>query len=173
MVDRQSIIDLGSRLVRQELGSQWHFQLDRARTRLGACHYDRRAISLSGHLLDRIDLSMARQAILHEIAHALAGRTAGHGPKWRVAARQLGYTGGRTIKMEQAWSDARWLASCRHGHQVLRHRRPRQATYCGRCAQQGSRQKLAWQDRRLVGLSAALSAPDRSDQAVSPSGQNQ
>ena len=29
---------------------------------------------------------------LHELAHVLAGRTAGHGPEWKAAARRLGLT---------------------------------------------------------------------------------
>jgi predicted SprT family Zn-dependent metalloprotease len=31
-----------------------------------------------------------RDVILHEIAHALAGHKAGHGPVWKAAARKVG-----------------------------------------------------------------------------------
>jgi hypothetical protein len=37
-----------------------------------------------------------RQILLHEIAHALAGHEAQHGPAWRSVARSIGYVGGRT-----------------------------------------------------------------------------
>ena len=33
-----------------------------------------------------------RDTVLHEIAHAIAGREAGHGPLWKVTARRIGAT---------------------------------------------------------------------------------
>jgi hypothetical protein len=87
--------------------------------------------------------------VLHEIAHALAGRAAGHGVAWRNKATHLGYTGGRTFDVPEARLSARWLGVCADGHQVYRHRRPRSPVWCGTCARAGFRHKISWEDRGL------------------------
>jgi hypothetical protein len=78
-------------LIEQQLGPQWSFAFDRARTRVGCCHFQAHRITLSRHLLPQLSPLEAEQAILHELAHALSGPRAGHGPQWRQAAAGLGY----------------------------------------------------------------------------------
>ena len=71
------------------------FEFDRGKNRFGSCQYDRLTgaaakITLSEHLVRLNDEARVTQTILHEIAHALAGSKAGHGPLWQHHARKIG-----------------------------------------------------------------------------------
>ncbi len=61
----------------------WNFQFDNAKRRFGQCRFSKRTISLSKPLTIANDEAQVRDTILHEIAHALAGASAGHGPIWK------------------------------------------------------------------------------------------
>lgn len=72
------------------------FAFDRAKRRLGACHYYTIAgtpipakITLSRHFVPLLSEDEVRDVILHEIAHA---QTPGqhHNAVWRAAARKIG-----------------------------------------------------------------------------------
>jgi predicted SprT family Zn-dependent metalloprotease len=82
-----------ARLMRATLDAHglhhWLGTLDRAKRRLGICRYDTREISLSLHHLNRPDADILN-TIRHEVAHALAGRGAGHGPIWKAQCRITG-----------------------------------------------------------------------------------
>lgn len=73
----------------------WAFAFDNAKTRAGQCDFARRRITVSRHLAVRFTPEDVEQVLLHEIAHALSGPRAGHGPTWRRTAAALGYTGSR------------------------------------------------------------------------------
>jgi hypothetical protein len=66
-----------------------------------------------------------RQTLLHEIAHALAGHDAGHGPEWQDWARKLGVSTDRLMSIELPKKlDRKHVATCRQcGHKLYRHRR--------------------------------------------------
>ena len=73
------------------------FAFDNGKRRLGATHFRTIGnttlpikISLSRHYVVLLPEDEIRDVVLHEIAHALAGKDAGHGPLWRVAARKVG-----------------------------------------------------------------------------------
>jgi predicted SprT family Zn-dependent metalloprotease len=72
--------------------AHWSFAFNRRKRTLGLCYYSRQRIELSAHYVLRNDEASIRDTILHEIAHALAGPRAAHGPKWKALARQLGAT---------------------------------------------------------------------------------
>ena len=70
----------------------WSFCFVNARNKLGLCRYSDQTIALSRrHACEGMPAQIA-DTILHEIAHALAGPAAGHGPAWKVIARKLGAT---------------------------------------------------------------------------------
>ncbi len=70
----------------------WSFRFNAARKKLGVCHYREKLILLSReHAADGTPVQVT-DTILHEIAHALAGPRAGHGPVWKEIARRLGAT---------------------------------------------------------------------------------
>lgn len=73
------------------------FAFDGGKRRLGATHFLRigntslpQKITLSRHYAVLLPKDEIRDVMLHEIAHALAGRDAGHGPVWKAAARKVG-----------------------------------------------------------------------------------
>ena len=79
----------------------WLFEFDRSKVRFGRCHYGRKEISLSRHLVELNDEAEVRETILHEIAHALAPWgwawaevAASGGSDWLRAAAMLRRRGG-------------------------------------------------------------------------------
>ena len=121
-------------LIRLHLDEAWTFDFDRATRRAGACHHTRKRITLSRHLASAWDDDEVHQILLHEVAHALAGAQAGHGPAWRRIAAELGYVGGRTHSGPVAIEQARWLGFCPAGHVHHRFRAPTRTSSCRRCA---------------------------------------
>lgn len=71
---------------------EWTFAFLEAKRRLGDCHFEDRLIRIGrAHALDAGEAEV-RDTILHEIAHALAGPEARHGPAWKAIARRIGAT---------------------------------------------------------------------------------
>jgi predicted SprT family Zn-dependent metalloprotease len=68
----------------------WKFAFDRAVLRHGVCNEFTKSISISGPLVALNDEAWVRELLLHEIAHALAGNEAGHGPRWQAICRRIG-----------------------------------------------------------------------------------
>jgi len=121
-------------LIRMHLDPSWSFGFDRARTRAGSCDHARRRITMSRHLAAAWDDDEVHQILLHEVAHAMAGSRAGHGPVWRRTAAELGYVGGRTHDGPVAVDQARWIGRCPAGHEHHRFRRPTRSVSCARCS---------------------------------------
>ena len=70
----------------------WTLAFGEARKRLGDCHFRHHVIRISRtHALDGSE-EQIRDTVLHEIAHAIAGHEAGHGPLWKATARRIGAT---------------------------------------------------------------------------------
>lgn len=115
-------------------GRGWTFAFDRAVRRAGACHYRDRRITLSRHLAARAEEDEVRQVLLHEIAHALAGHRAAHGPRWRARAAAIGYTGSRLYDRPVAEDRATWIGTCPSGHEHRRFRRPTRDLACAVCS---------------------------------------
>lgn len=87
-------------LIDSHLGSAWSFRWDRAVRRFGLCLWDEKIISLSRLLVEINDEEAVRDTVLHEIAHGLASRRAGHGKQWRQIAEAIGARPSRTIDSE-------------------------------------------------------------------------
>lgn len=73
------------------------FEFDNGKRRIGGCHFIQigttvlpKKITLSRHFAVLLTEDEIRDTILHEIAHALAGRDAGHGPIWKAAVAKIG-----------------------------------------------------------------------------------
>jgi len=121
-------------LMDEHLDTGWSFGFDAAKTRAGLCNYSTRRITVSRHLAVRSPDEDVEQVILHEIAHAMAGKGAGHGPRWRATARVLGYTGARLHDGPIAHDLAPWVGDCPGGHTHYRYKRPIRIVACGACA---------------------------------------
>lgn len=71
---------------------EWSFRFSAAESRLGECRERERLIRLSRRHAVNDDPRAVTDTILHEIAHALAGVKARHGPAWKAVARRIGAT---------------------------------------------------------------------------------
>lgn len=126
-------------MARHGLDSSWRFRFNHARRRMGMCYYPARRvqlwpprvlvrpgrIELSIHFVERNGDEEIRDTILHEIAHALAGQKAGHGPRWRQIAQAIGARPER-CSLTATMPKGRWLAVCPNcNREHHRHRRPR------------------------------------------------
>lgn len=135
-------------LITLHLDVSWSFAFDTAKTRAGLCDHTRRRISVSRYLAERFEDDAIHQVLLHEVAHAVAGPRAGHGPHWLMTARELGYTGGRTHDGPIAIERAAWIGTCPGGHEHVRFRRPSKPVSCGRCNRRyDAANAITWQRR--------------------------
>jgi predicted SprT family Zn-dependent metalloprotease len=114
----------------------WAFGWNRRKRSLGLCRYREKRLELSAHFVQANPLEQVRETILHEIAHALAGEKAGHGPKWKALRAQVGCLPQRCDHGQAVMPRGRWSARCAAcGKEYWRHRRPaRRARYwCRTC----------------------------------------
>jgi len=121
----------------RELGldRSWEFVFDSAKQRAGLCNYSDHKISLSKYIVEYHSIDQSEQVILHEIAHALAGKSAGHGPNWKKTAKSIGYRAEKFTGKEIAEQTAKWVGECRNGHRHYRFKSPKaklSCLYCGR-----------------------------------------
>lgn len=121
----------------------WKFSWHNSVRTFGRCHYGFKEISLSTQLVAMNDAERVERTVLHEIAHALAGKKAGHGYKWRAICVRLGGDGIRN------WSDEntnpvppKYIGTCPAGHTSRRYRKPRSIQSCGKCSPVFSREHL-------------------------------
>jgi predicted SprT family Zn-dependent metalloprotease len=129
----------------------WSFGFDHARTRAGLCNFTDKRISVSRHLAAKYEDDEVHQILLHEVAHAIAGPRAGHGPQWKSIAYELGYDGKRTHDGSAANELAPWLGTCPAGHEHFRFRQPAKPLSCGVCARGFSRANLISWEKREIG----------------------
>lgn len=128
----------------------WSFGFDNAKTRAGLCNYTDKRITVSRYLADRFEDDEIHQVLLHEVAHAVAGTRAGHGPKWKAVAASLGYDGGRLHSGSIADEFAPWVGTCPAGHVHYRYKRPARILACGRCSRRFDvANAINWQERAV------------------------
>jgi SprT protein len=117
MPDFLAIRKLANQLIdlhihsKEEITEEWSFQFDHSKTRAGCCYYTRNLITLSRILCEVMDENQIRNTLLHEIAHALAGHSAGHGPRWKSIARSLGCTAERCHTYDTT-KTAKYVGNC-------------------------------------------------------------
>lgn len=125
----------------------WTFSWNRRRRNMGLCRYPHNGkpgrIELSVYLVERNDFGTIDDTIRHEIAHALVGHTAGHGPLWKEACRITGANPHRIGHADMPLGH--WQAvcpTCQRDHR--RHRRPRvlHGWHCRKCGP--ARGPLKW-----------------------------
>ena len=87
-----SVAGMARRLMDEHGLTGWTLAFVEAKGRLGDCHFRNCVIRISrNHALEGSE-EQIRDTVLHEIAHAIAGREAGHGPLWKITARRIGAT---------------------------------------------------------------------------------
>lgn len=158
MSELQRVRRWAEALIVAHLDPSWTFAFDNAKRRAGLCDYTRKRISVSRYLAARYDDDTNHQTLLHEVAHALAGSRAGHGPRWKAIARELGYVGGTTHSGETATELAPWIGVCPAGHVAYRHRRATRPTSCAKCARVFDERFLFTWTRREITRATRLAA---------------
>ncbi len=137
-------------LIALHLDPSWTFAFDTAKTRAGLCNFTSKTISVSRYLASRYEDDEIHQVLLHEVAHAIAGTRAGHGPRWKAVAVDLGYEGRRLHDGAIASELAPWVGACPAGHLHYRYRRPSRTLACGKCSRRfNAAHTIAW-TRRVV-----------------------
>ena len=136
----------------------WTFGFDNAKKRAGLCNFTAKHITVSRYLAARYDDDEIHQILLHEVAHALAGPRAGHGPRWVATAQELGYVGERTHRGEIADDLAPWAGVCPAGHAHYRYRKPARQLSCGLCGRGFSTANLIVWEHRVITAAARRQA---------------
>lgn len=104
---------LARQLMNEHGLTDWKFDFDRAKRRFGACHYNKKMITLSLPLVLRNDKEVIEDVIKHEIAHALVGFAAAHDYRWRNMARSLGANPKAIYDSDTvAEVEGKWVAVC-------------------------------------------------------------
>lgn len=100
---KASILELARKLMNQHGYGHLPIKVGNAKRTLGTAVFGRdgtpRELRLSAAILSRMP-QKAEDTILHEIAHFIAGHKAGHGPRWKSAARRIGADPTRTAHVE-------------------------------------------------------------------------
>lgn len=70
----------------------WTFEIvsSREKSNIGRCFYGPKKITMQDRFFFALTATQIQDVILHELAHALSGYEAAHGPIWKAAARRLG-----------------------------------------------------------------------------------
>lgn len=89
---------------------KWTFTFDHSTRRAGCCNYRNTCISISFNLACNASDEDIHDTILHEIAHALAGKKHNHDAVWKAKARAIGCSGERTHRL--VFSPPRYTVSC-------------------------------------------------------------
>lgn len=115
----------------------WAIVWDHAKRRAGACDYSRKTLSFSKTLMSLYPRDVQRDVVLHEAAHALAGPRAGHGPKWKKIATEIGASPKALLPNWLPPAPAKWIGTCpRCGQTRNLHRMPKRVVACGACSKQ-------------------------------------
>ncbi|QDH49232.1 metalloprotease [Pantoea phage Phynn] len=86
-----SIIHWATTIMKQHGLSQWKFKINGRLTRaLGVCNYNTQTIDLARRHAQEDSYENILDTLLHEIAHAIAGWGAAHGPEWQKVAVRIG-----------------------------------------------------------------------------------
>ena len=158
MADLQRVTRWANALIALHLDARvWTFGFDNAKTRAGQCNYTSHRITVSRYLAARYEDDEIHQILLHEVAHALAGPAAAHGPRWVSVAREIGYEGSRLHDGERADELAPWIGRCPAGHEYFRHRRPTNRVSCSVCARGfSSAHVIEWTRRDVAATRRAV-----------------
>ena len=127
-------------IARRELAKNglhgWTFGLARTKRRLGVCKYRDQRIEVAEYYARSSPEESVLDTLRHEIAHAIAGPAAKHGPRWKAVAIRLGATPRSCETSGQAIVEpGDWRATCRACHKTYhRYRRPMASgVYSCRC----------------------------------------
>ena len=115
---------------------EWSFEWARTKRRQGACNYRSKRIEVAEYYAIHNPPEKVLDTLLHEIAHALAGPKARHGPAWKAVAENLGSTPrAYDTCRETVVMPGDWQATCEACNKTYhKYKRPQSVTgYRCRC----------------------------------------
>lgn len=121
--------------------TDWTFGFSRSSRQLGVCKYRRKRIEIAEYYARNSPPSTVIDTLYHEIAHALAGPEARHGPRWKAMAIRLGATPRACDTTNEAvMKPGDWQTTCPSCHKTFyRYKRPQSLTgYRCRCPARSS-----------------------------------
>lgn len=117
--------------------TDWNAEMNNSRTALGQCHFDDMRLEFSRLILPKVNHITRFDTILHEIAHAIAGKDAAHGPEWIAVAYEIGCTARPTVETHSysvKETNYSWIGVCPSGHRIGRTFKPKNFYHsCNRC----------------------------------------
>ena len=111
---KAAVIEMGTALL-AELAPAFTFDTEATVRRAGVCKYrldGGGTVALSVHYIKHATAADVVDTLLHEVAHAIAGHAAGHGPEWKRVARLLGCSANRCADLPAAMRGGRYEARC-------------------------------------------------------------
>lgn len=144
----------------------------RFKRRLGVCRTRRSdgmpvSVEIAASLMAPGLEQQAMDTLYHEVAHALAGHAAGHGPAWKAWCRRLGakperlanLTSDERAILSNAQGTPLWTVGCQDcGTSAHRHRLASNVKVNGRCARCGG--LLWWKNNRTGQQGRQRAVPD-------------
>jgi len=89
-MDLKELGDIASHEMMKYGLQEWTFSLSAMKRCLGMCKYRTKRIVIAEYYALNSPRETVLDTLLHEIAHAIAGPTARHGPAWKAVAVQVG-----------------------------------------------------------------------------------
>lgn len=112
-MDLKELADIAIREMTKHGLTGWTFRFADTKRQLGVCKYRRKRIEIAEYYALNSPRESVLDTLLHEIAHALAGSAARHGPVWKAIAIRLGaIPRACDTSGEAAMKPGDWQASC-------------------------------------------------------------
>jgi predicted SprT family Zn-dependent metalloprotease len=135
-MDLKELADIASQEMTKNGLHDWTFGLADTKRQLGVCKYRKKRIEIAEYYALNSSPETVLDTLLHEIAHAIAGPSAGHGPAWKAVAIRLGATPRACDNSHKTVVEpGDWQATCTACKKTFhRYRRPRSLSgYRCRC----------------------------------------
>lgn len=129
----KTLYDFTERALERAGLDGWRVAFNNRKTALGTCRFRDNTINFSTHHLKAQSLETMRDVALHEVAHAIAGPGAGHGPEWKEAACNLGARPERIAANAEKLQSKMCLKCPSCKKEINAWRRPRRASSCAAC----------------------------------------
>ncbi len=152
----------------------WRFKWDNAKRRAGQTDFDNKVISMSRVLARLWSQAEVYDTLRHEIAHAIAGADADHGPRWKAAAVAVGARPERCAPVSDDTPQpiGMYTGRCPAGHEVQRYRKLTAKTpriSCIRCSPKfDARHLITWHPNEPAAVAAPVADTVAEDAPARP-----
>ena len=147
---------LAEQLLHQHVtDSSWKFDFLSGKSHAGLCSYVKKTIFLNFDYTGYVNEKEAKDTILHEIAHVIAGSAAGHNWEWKRVCIRIGANPSRLIDTDEGNEAMRKVAilnsrfratcpSCSHTYYRVKRVRVGSTYCCAHCRAPKENRTLTW-----------------------------